>query len=797
MFMRLLFLLSLFLVLLTVSLSSLQPLCLEDERSALLQFKDSFVINKSASPDPSACSKLASWTLEGEHGDCCVWDGVNCNEETGHVIDLDLSGSCLYGSINSNSSVFRLLQLQSLNLAHNDFNNSQIPLAVGNLSRLTHLDLSYSMFSGQIPESLANLSSLTTLYLEYCQLHGEFPTKIFQLPNLQVLSIRFNQNLTGHLPEFHSTSSLKDLTLESTSFSGKLPTSIGNLSSLHVLYARNCYFSGSIPPSLSNLTQLTELVLSNNKLSGMLELDMFLKIKSLSVLMLSFNNLTLLTKANSNDTLAQFHTLALGSCKLGKFPDLLRNQNKLSWLELESNNLQGLIPKWLYNTSLETLRAIFLDGNFLTGFEQSPIVLPWSKLEILDLENNWLQGSLPIPQPSIKIYYAQWNLIREMPPLICNLSSPELLDFSYNNFNGKLHPCLGNFSSLSVLLLQSNNFHGNIPKTWPMGSSLKMIDLSENQFQGQLPRSMANCMMLEYLHVGNNHINDTFPFWLGTLSQLKVLVLSSNRFHGEIKSHRTNYAFPKLHIIDLSQNKISGKLPVEYFLHWNAMKVVDANDQLIYMKLQFLGDGWGPFVKYYTATMTNRGVKLEYEQIQDMFMAIDFSSNRFEGEIPEVVGSLKGLNLLNLSDNALNGHIPSSLGNLTRIESMDLSQNKLFGEIPPRLTQLFFLASINVSNNRLTGPIPHGSQFDTFENSSFGGNSGLCGSPLSKKCGDFKYPQTPPSPFEVNESSESSFEFGWKVVAIGYACGFVIGAIIGQIVIARKYDWFLKIFGKM
>jgi len=340
----------------------------------------------------------------------------------------------------------------------------------------------------------------------------------------------------------------------------------------------------------------------------------------------------------------------------------------------------------LYNTSLETLQAIIISGNFLIGFDQSPIVLSWSKLEILELGNNWLQGSLPIPQPSIKIYRVQKNLIREMSPLICNLSSPLVLDFSYNNFNGKIHPCLGNFSSLSVLLLQGNNFHGNIPKTWAMGSSLKMIDLSENQFQGQLPRSMANCMMLEYLHVGNNQINDTFPFWLGTLSQLKVLVLRSNGFHGGIKSHKANYAFPELHIIDLSQNKISGKLPAEYFQNWNAMKVVGANDQLIYMNLWFVGrDGWGYPVQY-TVTMRNKGIKLDYEKIQDVFMVIDFSSNRFEGEIPEVMGSLKGLHLLNLSNNALTGHITSSLGNLTRIESMDLSQNKLFGEIPPQLT---------------------------------------------------------------------------------------------------------------
>jgi len=125
-------------------------------------------------------------------------------------------------------------------------------------------------------------------------------------------------------------------------------------------------------------------------------------------------------------------------------------------------------------------------------------------------------------------------------------------------------------------------------------------------------------------------------------------------------------------------------------------------------------------------------------------MVIDFSNNRFEGEIPEVVGSLKGLHLLNLSNNALNGHIPSSLGNLTCIESMDISQNKLFGEIPLQLTQLFFLESFNVSNNRLTGPTPHGNQFDTFQNSSFEGNSGLCGSPLSKKCEAFQSAQTPP-----------------------------------------------------
>jgi hypothetical protein len=244
--MRLLFLLSQLNLILPLSSPFVQPLCHHDESSALLQFKESFIINEYASIliilrdyDPN-CEKVASWTVEGDKSDCCSWDGVECDEATGHVIGLDLSFSCLYGFINSSSSLFRLVHLQSLNLAYNDFSYSQIPFVVGNLSRLTHLNLSHSWFSGQIPsgvshlsklssldlswngglytgsdlrsfvqnftsleelllsgvnissvvpESLANLSSLKTLDLEYCGLLGEFPTRLFQLPNLRDLSI--------------------------------------------------------------------------------------------------------------------------------------------------------------------------------------------------------------------------------------------------------------------------------------------------------------------------------------------------------------------------------------------------------------------------------------------------------------------------------------------------------------------------------------------------------------------------------------------------------------------------------
>jgi hypothetical protein len=64
----------------------------------------------------------------------------------------------------------------------------------------------------------------------------------------------------------------------------------------------------------------------------------------------------------------------------------------------------------------------------------------------------------------------------------------------------------------------------------------------------------------------------------------------------------------------------------------------------------------------------------------------------------------------------------------------------------------------------------------------------LFGRSLSKKCGDFKYTSTPPTPFEENQNLESPFEFSWKVVVIGCGCEFLIGVVIGQIVITRNYD---------
>jgi len=133
-------------------------------------------------------------------------------------------------------------------------------------------------------------------------------------------------------------------------------------------------------------------------------------------------------------------------------------------------------------------------------------------------------------------------------------------------------------------------------------------------------------------------------------------------------------------------------------------------------------------------TVTTKGNEMTLVKIPIKFVSIDFSRNKFEGEIPNAIGELHALIGLNLSHNRLTGHIPQSIGNLTYLESLDISSNTLTGMIPAELTNLNFLEVLNLSNNHLVGKIPQGKQFSTFSNDSFEGNLGLCGLPLSMKC---------------------------------------------------------------
>ncbi|KAL5761318.1 hypothetical protein ACOSQ2_020156 [Xanthoceras sorbifolium] len=368
------------------------------------------------------------------------------------------------------------------------------------------------------------------------------------------------------------------------------------------------------------------------------------------------------------------------------------------------------------------------------------------------------------------------------------MSALGVLDLSNNNLSGTIPECMRNISShLGILDLKNNSFSSTIPDIFTECYILETLNFNNNDMEGPVPSSLVRCKMLQVLDLdlGNNKINDTFSHWLGTLPELQVLVLRSNKFYGPVRVSKAKNSFSMLRILDLSNNNFSGSLSRRYFENLKAMMNVSESAR----GFQYMVDQY----YQYSIMVTMKGVDIQMEKILSIFATLDLSSNKFEGRIPDMVGKLKSLKVVNFSHNNLIAHIPLSLENMTELESLNLSSNRLKGEIPKQLTNLTSLSVLNLSYNQLVGPIPQGNQFGTFQNDCYIGNLGLCDFPLSKKCGNGKALE----PTTLHEEDGSASWFDWKICMMGYGSGIVIGLSMGYIVFSTgKPEWFVSMVEK-
>ncbi|KAH0635818.1 hypothetical protein KY289_035733 [Solanum tuberosum] len=751
-------------------------------------------------------------------------------------------GSCnLHGTFPER--IFQVQALEILDLSHNELLSGRI-LNFPRNGSLMEISLSYTNFSGSLPESISNLQILSRLELPNCNFNGSIPSTMANLTNLVYLDFSFNKfigsipyfrrskkltyldlsrnGLTGLLSRAHfeGLSELVYINLGTNSLNGNLPAYIFELPSLQqlILYSNqfvgqvnefrnassslldtidleNNHLNGSIPKSMFEIGILKVLSLSSNFFSGTVTLDLIGKLRNLSRLELSYNNMTVdVSRCNlTSFTFPQLNILKLASCRLQKFPDL-KNQSRMIHLDLSDNQIRGEIPNWIWGISGGGLTHLNLSFNQLEYVEQ-----PYnasSNLFVLDLHSNRLKGDLPIP-PSSAIYvdYSSNNLNNAIPldignslalasffsvannsitgiipESICNVSYLQVLDFSNNALSGTIPKCLLEYSTtLGVLNIGNNRLHGVIPDSFPIGCALQTLDLSENKFQGKLPKSLVNCKLLEVLNVRNSRLVDHFPCMLRNSKSLRVLVLRSNQFSGNLQCEVTRNSWKNLQIIDIASNNFTGVLNAEFFSNWRGMMVADDYVETGRNHIQYKFFQISNLYYQDTVTLTIKGMELELVKILRVFTSIDFSSNRFQGVIPDTIGNLSSLYVLNLSHNALEGPIPKSIGKLQMLESLDLSTNHLSGEIPSELASLTFLAALNLSFNKLFGKIPSTNQFQTFSADSFEGNRGLCGLPLNVTCKS-DTPELKPAP-SFQEDSDSDYEWKFIFAAVGYVVG--------------------------
>ncbi|XP_023925855.1 receptor-like protein 7 [Quercus suber] len=766
---------------------------------------------------------------------------------------LDLSGNdLLQGSLPeflSNGS------LRSLLLGSTNFSGT-LPNSISNLTMLSRIDLSLCNFSGSIPSSMANLTQLVYLDMSSNNFTGPIPS-FSMAKNLTQIYLSFN-HLTGkiHFLNWEGLLNLVNLELSHNSLEGYIPVSLFSLPSLQILRLSNNHFSGQlnefsnvsscqlktldlssnylegpIPMSIFELQGIEILLLSSNKFNGSLQFNVIQQLRNLFDLDLSYNSLLIEYNGTSSSlsSLFQVIELKLASCKLKIFPDFLINLSNLTTLDLSNNQIHGEIPNWIWK--FNKLTHLDLSFNQLVMKREGPLLSLSSltTLNFLDLHSNQLEGKLPVLPPyatyldfsinnfnsvipasigdSLGVAYffsiSSNKFHGDIPQSLCYATYLQVLNLSNNTLNGTIPQCLIEMSkNLGVLDVRRNKLSGTISDMFPDNCGFQTLNLNGNLLEGVVPRSLANCRNLEVFDIGNNHIEDAFPCYLRSISKLRVLVLRSNKFYGPINCGGTSVNWPMLQIVDLASNKFTGQLQIKSF-STKAMLDDEDKDQPMLNHIQFEVQ----FSQYYyqdAITVTCKGQDLELVKILTIFTSIDVSCNNLEGPIPEKIGELKSLYVLNLSHNSFTDSIPPSLGKLSNLESLDLSSNRLTGAIPMQLADgLTFLSVLNLSFNQLVGQIPQIKQFATFLETSYEGNKGLYGFPLECKHDE---PGALPPTFEETHS-KSWIWTDWKNY-ISAELGFIFGfwVVVGPLVYWKRWriqyykhvdDILIKIFPQL
>ncbi|PIN05578.1 Leucine-rich repeat protein [Handroanthus impetiginosus] len=606
--------------------------------------------------------------------------------------------------------------------------------------RVTHLWLPERGLSGTITPFLANLTFLSHLNLSSNHFSGPFPLTVFhslhQLRALDLSSNQFNGSIdavllrgalnlitfnvsnnsfTGPIPSSicRGTPVLEILDFSMNKFSGQIVHGLGECSNLKVFRASLNSLSGYLPSDLYGVRTLTEISLSNTLFCGPIHSSIVL-LSSLKILGLHVNELS------------------------GELPRDIGLLSNLEQLQLHTNSINDTLPQSLMNCS--NLKTLLLRNNHFGG-EIS--VLDFSKLrrlQAVDLGNNSFVGNIP--------------------GSLCSCKALTEVRLAYNKLVGEIPPCMASLTSLTHLSL-TNNYLSNVVgalKILRHCDDLAVLFMSRCFNDERVPDDndslhQTGFQNLQILTIGGCKLHGEIPSWIAKLRKLKVLNLSRNNISGPIPTWLGD--MPCFFVLNLAQNFLFGNLPREIG-HLQAMITDDTSSDLRPLALPFL---------YNT---------LQYNRLFNLARGLTLGNNNLSGNIPEELGRLKLLQLLELSNNKFNGSIPDKLSHLVNLERLDLSSNNLSGEIPKSLSELHFLSSFTVANNDLEGEIPRGGQFETFSATSFTGNPKFCGYPVKRSCSVST--QIDMKPYQQEEEDQGISWYGLPF-GLGYSVGLVAVSI--------------------
>ncbi|CAN6711041.1 unnamed protein product [Malus baccata var. baccata] len=715
--------------------------CTDKEKEALLAFKQGLNM------DEHSQAIFSSWGTEAAKQDCCRWEGVSCDNQTGHVVHLDLGDHFYSQGTMISPKLIELKHLKYLNLSWIDFGGSQLPYFIGSLTNLRHLDLSGCSFGGKFPIQVGNLTNLQYLDLGFNDFSGNVEN-LNWLPRLSSLTYLglAGVNFSGsQVPYFiGSLTNLGHLDLSYCYFGGKFPIQVGNLTNLQYLDLRysgfrnvenlnwlpnlsslthlnlfRCAFGGKFPIQVGNLTNLQYLDLGVNDFGvrNVENLNWLPRLSSLTYLGLSCNNLSnVFYWPEAVNKLPKITDLILAGCSLPSPPvrstfSNINSSKSLSSIDLSFNRLStSSIFLWMSNYSA-SLVDLYLSSNHLTG--SIPDVFGnMSSLADVDLYGNQLEGAEPhsfsrlCSVQSLDLrgnnLSGQFSRFVQILPT-CAQSSLESLWLGENQLSGRIPESIGQMSKLENLDLGMNALEGLISDShFSKLSKLSYLDLSSNSLVLNFESNWTPPFQLDYICLGSCKMGPYFPKWLQTQNKYSFLNISNAGIVDILPSWfwgTTRYVTS----IDLSHNQI-GEMFTNLTMDFvNYPEVHLRSNQIEGQIPATLSNA-----SYLDLSNNNISGSISFlctSAATDLSF-LNLSYNYLSGELPKCLTHLGNLVMLDLSSNALSGKIPSTIGSLFGIETLKLRSNEFVGELPLSLKNCTSLVVLDLADNQLSGSIP-------------------------------------------------------------------------------------------
>ncbi|EFH55689.1 hypothetical protein ARALYDRAFT_482244, partial [Arabidopsis lyrata subsp. lyrata] len=424
-------------------------------------------------------------------------------------------------------------------------------------------------------------------------------------------------------------------------------------------------------------------------------------------------------------------------------------------LQLPSGCLRGTLKPNSSLFSLQHLRYLNLSNNNFTSASLPSGFGNLNKLQVLYLSSNGFLGQVPSSFSNLSQLYIldlSHNELTGSFPFVQNLTKLSILELSYNHFSGAIPSSLLTLPFLSSLHLRENYLTGSIEVPNSSTSSrLEFMYLGNNHFEGQILEPISKLINLKELDI--SFLNTSYPIDLNLFSSLKSLVrlvLSGNSLLATSISSDSKIPlnledlvllscglieFPtilknlkKLEYIDLSNNKIKGKVP-EWL--WNLPRLGRVNllnnlftdlegsgEVLLNSSVRFLDLGYnhfrGPFPKpplsinLLSAWNNSFTGNIPLETCNRSSLAVlDLSYNNLTGPIPRCLSNFQeSLIVVNLRKNNLEGSLPDIFSDGALLRTLDVGYNQLTGKLPRSLLNCSMLRFVSVDHNRIKDTFP-------------------------------------------------------------------------------------------